>query len=196
MLSPKEIRERPASVGRPPSFVEAQVVDEEGTSLPPGMAGRLRCRGTEGKGFAADVDPASDERFRDGWYYPGDYAHLDDAGYIYLRGRAGDTIVRGGVELFPAEIEAVIAQHPAVAEVAVVGVPRPIPGDELVALVVPLGQVQHDVLAQFCQSKLPAERWPDRIFYAQTLPKAASGKLDRARVKALVMDEISRRAGQ
>lgn len=146
--------------------------------------------------FAADVDPASDERFRDGWYYPGDYAHLDDAGYIFLRGRAGDAIARNGIELFPAEIEAVIAQHPDVAEVAVAGVPRPVPGDELVALVVPQGQTQHELIAQFCQSRLPSERRPDRIFYTPALPKTAGGKLDRAQVRTIIMDEISRRAGQ
>ncbi len=196
VLSPSEIRERPASVGRSPSFVEAQVVDEAGRVMPPGMVGRLRCRGTEGKGFAADVDPASDERFRNGWYYPGDYAHLDEAGYIFLRGRGADTINRNGVELFPAEIEAVIAQHPNVAEVAVAGVPRPMPGDELVALVVPIGQAQHEAVAQFCQTRLPAERWPDRIFYTQALPKTAGGKLDRARVRTVIMEEISRRAGR
>jgi acyl-coenzyme A synthetase/AMP-(fatty) acid ligase len=79
VLSPKEIRERPASVGRAPSFVEVQVVDDAGRPLPAGTVGRLRCRRTEGKGFAADVDPLSDERFRDGWYYPGDSAQLDEA---------------------------------------------------------------------------------------------------------------------
>jgi acyl-coenzyme A synthetase/AMP-(fatty) acid ligase len=112
VLSPSEMRERPASVGRPPSFVEVQVVDEAGQSLPSGSVGRLRCRGTAGKGFAAGIDPASDERFRDGWYYPGDPAHIDEAGYIFLKGRSIDVISRNGVEIFATEIEAVIAQHP------------------------------------------------------------------------------------
>jgi acyl-coenzyme A synthetase/AMP-(fatty) acid ligase len=199
MLSPSEMRERPASVGRPPSFVEVQVVDETGRPLPPGTVGRLRCRGTAGNGFAADIDPASDERFRDGWYYPGDAAHLDEAGYIFLKGRSIDVINRNGVEIFATEIEAVIAQHPTVAEVAVVGVPRlmtgRMPQDELVALVVPRGQVQHEALARHCRSRLPQERWPDRVLYAQALPKTSAGKLDRARVKAIVTDELARRAG-
>jgi acyl-coenzyme A synthetase/AMP-(fatty) acid ligase len=195
VLSPAEIRERPASIGRPPSFVEVQVVDEAGRSLPPGSIGQLRCRGTEGKGFAADTELASDEHFQDGWFYPGDSARLDEAGYIFLMGRSGDVISRNGVEIFPTEIEAVIAQHPTVLEAAVVGVPRPGPGDELVALVVSRGQVQHEALTQYCHSRLPPERWPDRIFYAQALPKTAAGKIDRARVRTIVMDEIGRHAG-
>lgn len=195
VLSPADMRDRAASVGRPPSCIQVQVVDDAGQSLPPGAIGRLRCRGTEGRGFAAEVDPASDERFRDGWYYPGDFAHLDEAGYIFVSGRSVDVIRRNGIDLFAAEIEAVMAQHPTVAEVAVVGLPRPVPGDEMVALVVPRGPVQHDALAQHCKSRLPAERWPDLIFYAQELPKTPGGKLDRARVKAIVMVEIARRAG-
>lgn len=89
-----------------------------------------------------------------------------------------------------------IAQHPSVSEVAVVGVPRPLPGDEIVALVVPRGPSQHEALAQHCKNRLPAERWPDRVFYTGALPKTASGKLDRTEVKAMVMAEIARRAGQ
>jgi acyl-coenzyme A synthetase/AMP-(fatty) acid ligase len=186
VLSPAEMRNRPASIGRPPSFIDVQVVDEAGRSLPSGAVGQLRCRGTEGKGL-------SDERFSDGWYYPGDSAHIDEAGYIYLRGRRSvDVISRNGVEIFAAEIEAVIAQHPTVVEVAVVGVPRPIPGDEMVALVVTRGQAQHAALAQHCHSRLPAERWPDQVFYTSALPKTAAGKLDRARVKAMVIQEIQR----
>jgi acyl-coenzyme A synthetase/AMP-(fatty) acid ligase len=200
VLSPAEMRERPASVGRPPSFIAVQVVDETGRSLPPGSVGQLRCRGTEGKGFAAEVDPASDERFRDGWYYPGDAAHLDEAGYIFLKGRSIDVINRNGVEIFAIEIEAVIAQHPDVAEVAIIGVPRLMSGrtpiDQIVALVVPRGQVQHEAVLEHCRSRLPTERWPDAVYYALALPKTAAGKLDRAQVRTIVMDEIARRGTQ
>jgi acyl-coenzyme A synthetase/AMP-(fatty) acid ligase len=200
VLSPAEMRERPASVGRPLSFVEVQVVDNAERALPPGVVGRLRYRSTAGKGFAADIDPASDERFRDGWYYPGDTAHLDEAGYIFLKGRSIDVINRNGVEIFAAEIEAVIAQHPTVAEVAVVGVPRAMPGrmpmDQIVALVVPRGQAQHEAVVQHCHARLPPERWPDWVFYAPALPKTAANKLDRAQVTTIVIDEIARRGAQ
>ncbi len=192
MLSPQEMRERPASVGRPPSFVEVQVVDESGRTLPPGSVGRLRCRGTKGHTFIADLAAGGSKVFSHGWFYPGDYAHLDDAGYIYLKGRSVDVINRDGVALYATEIEAAVALHPSVAEVAVVGVPRAVPGDELVALVVPRGQAQHEALALHCRNLLPRQSWPDRVFYAQALPKTAAGKIDHARVRAIIMAEIHR----
>ncbi len=197
VLSPRDMRACPASVGRPPAFVEAQVVDEAARPLPPGAFGRLRFRGTEGA-FPADVDPASRERFHDGWFYPGDTGHIDDGGYIFLKGRDSDVIRRRGAAIFAAEIEAVIAQHPGVTEVAVVGVPRQTIGaseEELVALVATRGETGHEALAQHCQTKLPSDHWPDRLFYATTLPKTAGGKLDRARIRAIVLDQIAGRGG-
>ncbi len=188
VLGPGEIRERPASVGRPRPSIELQVVGPDGQRLPAGVSGRLRCRGTEGMGLH------SDERFHDGWYYPGDHGHIDAAGYIFLQGRGADVIERDGQQLFAPDIESVIALHPAVAEVAVVGIPRPFSGDELVALVVARGEPQHEAVAQHCRTRLPAGRWPDRVFYAPSLPKTPAGKLDRNRVKDLVMNAIQRQA--
>ena len=155
VLRPNEIRERPASVGRPPSSIAVQVVGPDGRPLPAGAIGRLRCRGTEGTGLAGD------ERFHDGWYYPGDLAHIDAAGYIFLKGRTADVIERNGGELFAADIESIIALHPSVTEVAVVGVPRPFAGDEPVAAVVERGQ-EHQALAAHRHAQSPAARRPDR----------------------------------
>lgn len=198
VLTPGEMRARPASVGRPSSFIKVEVVDEAGRALPPGVTGRLRFQGTEGA-TAGEVDPIADERFDDGWFYPGDSGHLDQAGYIFLKGRAGETIRHNGAAIFASEVEAVIARHPAVVEVAVVGVPRATMGamadEDLVALVVARGEIQHAALAQHCQNRLPPEQWPDWVFYAQTLPRTAGGKVDRAQVKAMVMDEMARRGG-
>ncbi len=195
-LSPAEIPEHAVSVGRPPPFIEVQVMDGDGRSLPAGHVGRLRLRYRADPGDAAGAAPTGAQTLPDGWHYPGDNALLDAGGYIHIRGRSADVIQRNGVEISATEIEAVIAQHASVSEVAVVGVPRPLPGDEVVALVVPRGPAQHEALAQHCQNRLPRERWPDRVFYTGALPKTSGGKLDRTEVKAMVMAEISRRAGQ
>jgi acyl-coenzyme A synthetase/AMP-(fatty) acid ligase len=192
VLSAGAMRERPASVGRAPSFVQVEVVNRDGHPVPAGTVGKLRCRGTEGKGFAGDTEPTGDERFRDGWYYPGDLASIDQEGYIFLKGRTVDVIFRNGLELFAQDIEEVIAIHPSVAEVAVVGVPRRGAGEELVAIVVPRGQAQHDALAEYCRTKLPSERWPDRVFYAQSLPRAPGGKVDRGQIKQIAINETQR----
>lgn len=202
VLTPSEMRKHPESVGRPASFVTVEVVDQAGGKLPPGTVGRLRCRGTEGKGFAAEVATDSDEHFRDGWYYPGDLASIDEDGFVYLKGRSGTEVIsREGIELFAPEIEAVMAQHASVAEVAIVAVPRgagaqgivQAGAQELVALVVPRGQAEHEALAQHCVRHLPVERRPDTVYYANALPKTGAGKLDRAAVKAIVMEQVRRR---
>ncbi len=92
VLPPAAMREKPESVGHAPSFVEIEVVDPQGIRLPSGVVGRLRCRGSESKGFAAENDVEGDERFRDGWYYPGDIGIIDAEGYIFLKGRTVDLI--------------------------------------------------------------------------------------------------------
>jgi long-chain acyl-CoA synthetase len=196
VLPPSVMREKADSVGHAPSFVEVEVVDTQGNRLPPGAVGRLRCRGSESKGFAAENDVEGDERFRDGWYYPGDIGYLDAEGYIFIKGRTVDLIQRPGGDIYSSDIEAVIAQHPTVQEVAAVGLPRASgPGEEIVAVVVTRGEAQHEALAQHCRTKLPPERWPDRVFYTQSLPKTPGGKLDRMQVKSMANVEIKRRAG-
>jgi acyl-coenzyme A synthetase/AMP-(fatty) acid ligase len=196
VLPPSVMREKAESVGRAPSFVEIEVVDPQGNRMPPGAVGRLRCRGSESKGFAAENDVEGDERFRDGWYYPGDIGYLDTDGYIFLKGRTVDLIQRPGGDIFSSDIESVIAQHPSVQEVAAVGLPRAGgPGEEIVAVVVTRGEAQHEALAQHCRTKLPPERWPDRVFYTQSLPKTPGGKLDRMAVKTMANVEMKRRAG-
>ncbi len=188
VLRPSEMRERPASIGRPPSTIEVQVLGADGAPLPAGAVGRLRARGTVARGLA------DDERFRDGWFYPGDVAHIDAQGYVFLKGRDADVIERPTGQLFAPDIETIIALHPAVAEVAVVGVPRPFGGDEMMALVVPRGEKQHEAIAAHCKAKLPAGTWPDRVFYTPSLPKTAAGKIDRARVRDMIMSEAERQA--
>jgi acyl-coenzyme A synthetase/AMP-(fatty) acid ligase len=196
VLPPSVMREKAESVGRAPSFVEIEIVDPQGHTVPPGAVGRLRCRGSESKGFAAENDVEGDERFRDGWYYPGDIGTLDADGFIFLKGRTVDLIQRPGGDIFSSDIESVIAQHPSVQEVAAVGLPRASgPGEEIVAVVVSRGESQHEALAQHCRTKLPPDRWPDRVFYTQSLPKTPGGKLDRMQVIAMANVEIKRRAG-
>lgn len=197
VLPPEAMRTKAASVGRAPSFVEVQAVDREGQPVPPGVAGQLRCRGSESKGFAAENDVEGDERFRDGWYHPGDIGYLDADGYIFLKGRTVDLIRRAAGDVFASEIEEVVATHPSVQEVAAVGLPRSdgAPGEEIVLVVVTRGAAQHDSLAQHCRTKLLPERWPARVFYADALPKMPSGKVDRAAVRGMAIVELRRRTG-
>ena len=186
-LGPKEMVSRGNTVGRVIPFAEVEIVDRQGNSLPPGSTGHIRCRGPAiSSGFYSESDNAAGtEGFRDGWFYPGDLGAFDEGGYLVLKGRSSDLIVRRGIEIQPTEVEAVLSEHPSVAEAAVCGRPSPAIGEEVVALVVARGESQHEELSQYLIGRLPQEKLPDRIIYAKSLPKTNTGKVNRQEVKAM-----------
>ena len=181
------------SVGRPAPSTEVEIVDSQGQRLSPGQVGHVRCRGP---GISARFyDPRDGtsgvEGFRDGWYYPGDFGTFDQQGLLSLKGRSSDMIVRSGVPILPAEIEAALAAHPLVLEVGVVGRPAQGAGEEVVALVVMRSPAAHEDLILHCRTRLPPEKLPDQIIAVASLPKTHIGKIDRAELKSLAL----RRAG-
>lgn len=188
-LAPKEMMARGETVGRLAPFAEVEIVDRLGNKLPAGATGHLRCRGPAiASGYYSESDGAAGaEGFRDGWFYPGDLASIDAEGYLTIKGRSSDLIVRRGIEIQPTEIEAVLTEHPSVAEVAVCGKPSQAIGEEVVALVVTRGEAQHEELSHYLMGRLPQEKLPDRIIYAKSLPKTTTGKVNRQEVKAMAM---------
>src|SRR5262249_52830242 len=131
VLAPADQRDHAGTVGRPAFAVAVEVVDADDRGLPPGTVGRLRYRGP---GVAADAGDGT--RRPGGWFYPGDLAAIDADGFVTLKGRAADVIIRGGVNIYPAEIEQVLLAHPGVREAAVVGQPSRERGEEVAAFVV------------------------------------------------------------
>lgn len=181
-LHPQDIARRSESVGRAVPGMEVEIVDGHGNPLPVNAVGRLRCRSATTSDAYVVPEPAGEEGFRDGWYYPGDLAMLDSSRFIYLKGRINEIIRRGGVEIYPAEIEAVLCAHPSVSEACVVGLPTRQGGQEVIGLVVAKGEPRHEDLVQHATSKLPPEKRPWALAYADTLPRTANGKVDRAKV--------------
>jgi acyl-CoA synthetase (AMP-forming)/AMP-acid ligase II len=177
-----------ASVGRPVFGARMEIVDEADRCVAAGEVGRIRYRhpGTA-TGYYNDPD-ASREAFRHGWYYPGDLGWLDADGFLYLAGRATDMIVRGGVNIYPAEIEHVLAQHASVHEAAVVGWPSREFGEEVAAFVVPrpgrAGLVSEDELISHCREKLARYKLPRQVFVVDELPKSGVGKVLKDRLAA------------
>ena len=155
--------------------VQVEIVDAEDRPLPFGEVGRLRYRSpaTPSGSYKGD----SSEAFRDGWFYPGDLAALDADGFLSLRGRAKDMIIRGGVNIYPGDVESVLLSHPAVADAAVVGVPSPELGEEVAAFVVLKAPVGMDDLVALCRSRLASFKVPKRITVLETLPKNSLGKV-------------------
>ena len=172
------------SVGRPVFGVNVQCVDENHIPLPAGSVGRIRYRGPAvAEGFWNDPE-ASRESFRDGWWYPGDLGLLDESGYLYLKGRAKDMIIRGGINIYPAEIEAVLQAHPAVTDCAVVGWPSREFNEEVAAFVILKGDAKPEDLRALCRGRMAPYKVPREVFVVKDFPRNALGKVIKAELSS------------
>jgi acyl-CoA synthetase (AMP-forming)/AMP-acid ligase II len=169
---------RLGSVGQPVPGIEVQIRADDGTVLPPGEVGELYVRGEQVSGRYADIGSVLDA---DGWFPTRDVAMLDDEGYLFLGGRSDDTIIRGGENIAPAEIEDVLVEHPHVRECAVVGPEDPQWGQIIVAVVVPALGTDPDPedLRSHVRTQLRGSRTPDRVVFRDELPTNATGKILR-----------------
>ncbi|HXQ49898.1 MAG TPA: class I adenylate-forming enzyme family protein [Stellaceae bacterium] len=184
MLRPEDIRRRPASVGRPHPLVAVEVVGNDDRRLEPGAVGLLRCRSPAlGTGVTGPGGwEAAGEGFRDGWYYPGEYAVIDEDGYVFANGRTVETIMRGNAKIHPPEIETVLCQHEAVAEAAVIG--RPAGGDtEIVAFVIGRRPVGGGELLAHCRRHLTPYKVPQRVIVLAEMPRNAAGKIAKSELR-------------
>ena len=169
---------RLGSVGQPVPGIEVQIRAEDGTVLGAGEAGELFVRGEQVSGRYTDIGSVLDEQ---GWFPTKDVAYLDDEGYLFIGGRSDDTIIRGGENIAPAEIEDVLVEHPHVRDCAVVGADDPEWGQIIVAVVVPRPDAEPDVedLRTYVRSQLRGSRTPDRVVFRAELPTNATGKVLR-----------------
>lgn len=169
---------RLGSVGQPVPGIEVEIRGEDGTVLGPGETGELFVRGEQVSGKYTDIGSVLDEN---GWFPTKDVAHLDEEGYLFIGGRSDDTIIRGGENIAPAEIEDVLVEHPHVHDCAVVGADDPEWGQIIVAVVVPQQDTEPDVedLRSYVRSQLRGSRTPDRVVFREELPTNATGKVLR-----------------
>jgi acyl-CoA synthetase (AMP-forming)/AMP-acid ligase II len=182
VLGPLDIPEHAESAGRPHEIWKIEVVDDSDRALPRGAAGRLRVRGPGAAMRLESGAAGAGEGFSEGWYYTGDIAELDDAGFLHLKGRASDVILRGGSNVYPDEVEAALAEHAAVADAAVIGRPSPQLGEEVVAVVVVRAPVTTDELIAHCRRRLSPYKLPTEIIFVAELPRTSFGKPDRKRL--------------
>jgi acyl-CoA synthetase (AMP-forming)/AMP-acid ligase II len=183
----ESLRRRLGSVGRPVPGVEVQVRTDDGLVAGPDEPGQLWVRGAQVSGQYRGQESALDA---DGWFHTRDRAHIDEDGYIFIEGRTDDTIIRGGENIAPAEIEDVLVRHPAVKEVAVLGRPDEAWGERIVAVVVPEPGVDAsaDELRAYVRGRLRGSRTPDEIVWRDELPHTATGKLLRRQLMQELAD--------
>jgi fatty-acyl-CoA synthase len=172
--------------------MQVSIQDDQGRELKPFETGEICVIGPAVfAGYYANPD-ANAKAFRDGWFRTGDLGHVDEEGFVYITGRASDMYISGGSNIYPREIEEKILTHPAVGEVAVLGVPDPMWGEVGVAVCVPReGEkpVSEAEMAAFLGPKVPRYKMPKRFFFWDALPKSGYGKIP----KRLVRDELEAR---
>jgi long-chain acyl-CoA synthetase len=170
------------SVGKVLEGATVRLVDDEGEDVLEGDAGEIWVKGPNVfMGYLDDPEQTARVLTEDGWLRTGDIAVTDDEGYLFLVDRAKDLIIVSGFNVYPAEVEEVLAEHPAVAEVGVVGVPHPHTGEAVKAWVVvrPGMTVDEDTLIAWCGARVARYKSPSKILFVDELPRNVSGKLLR-----------------
>ena len=173
------------SVGKEAIGVEIRIVNEEGSVVPPGQVGEVIARGKNiFSGYYRDPE-FSAEVLRNGWLYTGDVASFDEEGYLYLLDRKRDTLMIGGISVYPREIENIITEHPSAAEAAVVPRPDYILGEVPVAIVVPREgcQANVDSLLDHCRREMASFKVPQAIEFTSSLPRNSAGKVLKVKLK-------------
>ena len=177
----------PGSVGRPRPGLTVEVLDDRGDPVPAGTEGQIWFSNAQSFEYKDDPEKTA-EAWRDGRFTLGDIGYLDADGYLYLCDRRADVIISGGVNLYPAQIEAVLLAHPAVADCCVVGVPDDEWGERVHAVVQPVaGQEGDDAFADaleaHCRAGLGRHQVPRSISFDDALPRTETGKLARRTIR-------------
>lgn len=185
-----EAVKRPGSVGQivPPAVV--RIVDEHDEPVPPDAVGEVRLKLPGHQREYYDNPEATAETWRDGWVVTGDLGKLDADGYLYIVGRSKDVIIRGGNNVHATDVEHVLVQHDAVAEVAVVGTPHEVLGEDVVAFVVLQADstADADTLREFALEHLADYKVPRQYVFVEALPRNATGKVVKAELKDHLTD--------
>lgn len=172
--------------------MQVSIQDDQGRELKPFETGEICVIGPAVFAGYYDNPEANARAFRDGWFRTGDLGHMDEAGFLYITGRASDMYISGGSNIYPREIEEKILTHPDVGEVAVLGVPDPFWGEVGIAVCVAregASAVSEAELAAYLSPKVPRYKMPKRFFFWDALPKSGYGKVP----KRLIRDELEAR---
>lgn len=184
---------RPGSVGKPIYHCQVRIRRDDDSFAAPGETGEIVVRGHNVmKGYYKKPEETA-RALRDGWLHTGDMGYLDQDGYLYLSGLKKDLIIRAGMNIYPREIEEVLLLHPQIREAVVIGIPEPVRGEEVCALLVAATPDPPDekVLRAFCFDYLAAFKCPRRFIYLDALPRSTTGKYDKMLLKQRIQEMLA-----
>jgi long-chain acyl-CoA synthetase len=186
LLRPEWIASKPGAAGHPVAHIRAAIMDDDGNALPTNKVGEVVIGGQRVmQGYWNNAD-ATRDALHDGWYHTGDMGYFDDEHVIYIVDRKKDMIVTGGENVYSVEVESVISTHPAVFEVAVIGVPDERWGEAVKGIVVlrPDAETSGEEIITFCRGKIAGYKIPKSIeFSAEALPKTGPGKIAKRQLR-------------
>jgi len=189
MITSQEWLEHPGSVGRSIPPFEAMILDDDGNRLGPNEEGRLFFKDATGRGVVYHNAPekAAEAHIAPGVFTLGEIAYMDADGYVYITDRFSDMVVSGGANIYPAEAEHVLIEHPGVLDVACIGVPNPEMGEELKALVIPVdpdAPPDPQALIDWCRERLSHYKCPRTLELVSDLGRTAMGKINKRQLRA------------
>jgi malonyl-CoA/methylmalonyl-CoA synthetase len=179
--NPYEGDRKAGTVGMPLPGVEVRITGPDGAALPQGEPGSIEVRGPNVFQGYWRLPEKTAEEFRDGWFITGDLGAFDAEGYLSILGRAKDLVITGGLNVYPAEVEAALDDLPGIAASAVIGVPHPDFGEAVVACVV--GQVDPESVRDALRERLAAFKIPKKVLVLPDLPRNAMGKVQKAELR-------------
>ncbi len=185
-LAPEDALRKAGSVGRPVFHSRARIVDDQDRDVAPGEVGELVLAGPHVCSGYWQRPEATAEAYRGGWWHTGDLVRCDEEGYYSIVGRKKDLFISGGENVYPAEVEAVLLNHPAIAEAAVIAEPDPKWGEVGLAVVVlrTAGSLAAQDVITFCADRLARYKIPRRVVFTDALPRNAMGKVLKAELRA------------
>ena len=185
---PDEVR-KSRSAGKPFPGLEVKILDSEGREVPEGEWGEICVKGWSVMKGYLNRPAETEEALRDGWLHTGDIGYVDQDGDLFITDRKKEMVLRGGENISPAEIEEALYKHPALSEVAVIGLPDDQYGEEVYAVVVlkPHQQATQEDILEKCKEYVPRYKCPKKIFFWETLPQSSNGKILKRAVREKVL---------